>query len=206
MRGASSEPPTYALHVHYICIACALYLHCTCTACALHVHGTHTACAPRGRGMHNCVHVHCVCTAHALHCACTRCIEGAFGRAGSPCEFDGRFSLVHLRGEWLLYARANIAAGTRFVQLTRSRDLRVWAPFELIRLAGWPAHEAAAGSGTAGGEEPINIYYWGVSLNPVRAARHTLICTASQRVLPSALCGTGRARSPACTGEHSLGA
>ena len=182
-----------------MCTACALHtyalhVHCMCTAYARHTHGMRTA---WGRHAHNCVRVHCVCTAHALHCACTRCIEGAFGRAGSPCEFDGRFSLVHLHGEWLLYARANIAAGTRFVQLTRSRDLRVWAPFELIRLAGWPAHEAAAGSGTAGGEEPINIYYWGVSLNPVRAARHTLICTASQRVLPSTLCATGRARSPA---------
>lgn len=89
------------------------------------------------------------------------CMEHAFGAAPEgerwPCEFDGRFSLVRFRGEWLLYARANTARGTRFVQLTRSSDLEKWGPFGLIDLEGWAYSPSA---------EPINVYFWAVSHLP----------------------------------------
>ncbi|KAL1525993.1 hypothetical protein AB1Y20_020818 [Prymnesium parvum] len=55
------------------------------------------------------------------------------------CEFDGRLSLVRLRGTLLLYARANPAAhGQRFVQVAASTDEGAsWSAFSLISLAGY---------------------------------------------------------------------
>ena len=78
---------------------------------------------------------------------------------GGVCEYDGRLSLVHFGGEFLLYARANLAAsGRRHVQVTRSRDpyrgrdLTARPSFGLapegapnVELAAEPAIEAGTG-------------------------------------------------------------
>ena len=61
------------------------------------------------------------------------CVESRKG-FGSACEFDGRFSLIHFRGRFLLYARANVPS--RFVQITHSDDLKEWSPFQLIDIEG----------------------------------------------------------------------
>lgn len=60
------------------------------------------------------------------------------------CEFDGRLALARLRGELLLYARANMAShGQRFVQVTRSRDEGAsWSPFVAVELRG--SYESAS--------------------------------------------------------------
>lgn len=73
----------------------------------------------------------------------------------SVCEFDGRLSLTFFRGEYILYARANPAAhGQRFVQFTKSRDLRTWTPFHMIKL-----HQY---------DFPLGeVYFFAVQVNPV---------------------------------------
>ena len=60
------------------------------------------------------------------------CVESR--RGFGACEFDGRFSLIHFRGRFLLYARANVPS--RFVQITHSDDLKEWSPFQLIDIEG----------------------------------------------------------------------
>ena len=75
--------------------------------------------------------------------------------ATRACEFDGRLTLVHFRGEYLLYARANTGLrGQRFVQLTRSVDATAWSPFELISIDGYSYERG-------------NIYFWAAQVNPV---------------------------------------
>ena len=83
---------------------------------------------------------------------------------GGVCEYDGRLSLVHFGGEFLLYARANLAAsGRRHVQVTRSRDpyrgrdliarpLLELAPEGApnVELAAEPAVEPVVEAGTGG--------------------------------------------------------
>ena len=73
----------------------------------------------------------------------------------ATCEFDGKLSLVHHRGEYLLYARANLAArGQRFVQFARSTNLRRWSEFRLIDVDGYNASDG-------------NIYFFAAQANPV---------------------------------------
>ena len=75
--------------------------------------------------------------------------------ATRACEFDGRLTLVHFGGEYLLYARANTGLrGQRFVQLTRSVDATAWSPFELISIDGYSYERG-------------NIYFWAAQVNPV---------------------------------------
>ena len=82
-------------------------------------------------------------------------------RAG--CVYDGRVSLVHFRGRYLLYVRLNpVAIGQRFVQLTLSATPcehgelpEAWLPFRPIRVAGY---EPADG----------NMYFFAVCVNPLR--------------------------------------
>lgn len=71
------------------------------------------------------------------------------------CEFDGRLSLAHHRGEYLLYTRANVYAhGHRFVQLTTSTDSVRWRPFELLQINGYSPLQG-------------DIYFFAVQPNPV---------------------------------------
>ncbi|KAL1519253.1 hypothetical protein AB1Y20_022782 [Prymnesium parvum] len=98
------------------------------------------------------------------------CIEGkwfepvAAGRQSAPpvqsrCVYDGRLSIVRVRGRLFLYARADIHYGRRHVQMTWSDDEGLsWAPFRLIRIEGAPpAHECLA----------LNIYFFAAQRNPV---------------------------------------
>ena len=69
------------------------------------------------------------------------CIDGRINVNGiSPlvrhgvCEYDGRLSLVHFQGRYLLYARANPTLGRRFVQVTSSVDLSQWTPLRSISM------------------------------------------------------------------------
>ena len=84
------------------------------------------------------------------------------------CEFDGRFSLVHFNGSFLLYARANAGfmnpkgMNGRFVQVTRSSDLEHWSPFELVQMPGWHVRTERT--------DNANIYFFGVQVNPVDTA------------------------------------
>ena len=72
------------------------------------------------------------------------CVEGRPGFHKS-CEFDGRFSLIHFRNRFILFARANmpvVQAGVeglppsyaRAIQMTHSSDLNSWSPFQLIKM------------------------------------------------------------------------
>ena len=71
------------------------------------------------------------------------------------CEFDGRLTLVHFRGRFLLYSRANLAShGQRFVQVASSSDLHAWSPFRLLHIAGYHPSQG-------------NLYYWAAQPNPV---------------------------------------
>ena len=82
-------------------------------------------------------------------------------RAG--CVFDGRLSLVHFGGRYLLYARMNaVAIGQRFVQMTVSETTSPdgklparWMQFRPIRIEGY---EKEAG----------NLYFFSVCVNPLR--------------------------------------
>merc|ERR1711998_655408 len=60
------------------------------------------------------------------------CVERRYGF--SACEFDGRFSLIHFRDRFLLFARANLPS--RSVQMTTSKNLQQWSRFELIHIEG----------------------------------------------------------------------
>ena len=72
------------------------------------------------------------------------------------CEFDGRLSLVHFKGKFLLYARANPAVhGQRYVQVVSSDDGGyTWGPFSFVGIKGY---EHAQG----------DVYFFAVSVNPV---------------------------------------
>lgn len=75
------------------------------------------------------------------------------------CEFDGRLSLVHFKGRFLLYARANLwenaLSGGRWVQTTVSADDGLsWAPWELTHVTGLHAGRA-------------DVYFFAVQPNPV---------------------------------------
>lgn len=76
--------------------------------------------------------------------------------AARACEFDGRLSLAHFGGRFLLYARANPARhGQRFVQMTSAPSLRsTWSPFRPVAIDGYAPKEG-------------NVYFFAVSPNPV---------------------------------------
>ena len=81
--------------------------------------------------------------------------------AGEGCEFDGRLSLVWYRGKWMLFTRANTGKGVRGVQVTTSRDLRVWSPFRLVRFQGLPTtptceRNALLSTKPVAGKHPVN--------------------------------------------------
>ena len=91
-----------------------------------------------------------------LHAGCIECRRGR----GGACEYDGKLSLVHFRGRFLLFARANLdrSAGGRFVQVARSLSpdpAAGFAPFRRLRIGGY----APLGGG--------NIYFAAVSPNPI---------------------------------------
>ena len=66
-----------------------------------------------------------------------------------------RLSLLHFKGRFLLYARANPATHSqRFVQMTSSADTVAWDPFRMIALDGYAHAEG-------------NIYFFAAQVNPV---------------------------------------
>ena len=95
------------------------------------------------------------------------CVEARSTHKGRLCEYDGRLSLVHFKGRFLVYSRANAGfrnpqgMNGRFVQVAHTTDImgRQWSPFELIRLPGWHVHNEST--------EQRNIYFFGVQINPV---------------------------------------
>lgn len=95
------------------------------------------------------------------------CVEVRTTHGGGLCEFDGRLSLVHFNGAFLLYARANAGfmnpkgMNGRFVQVMRSSDLELWSPFELVQMPGWHVRTERT--------DNANIYFFAVQVNPVDA-------------------------------------
>ena len=95
------------------------------------------------------------------------CVEARSTHKGRLCEYDGRLSLVHFKGRFLVYSRANAGfrnprgMNGRFVQVAHTTDImgRQWSPFELIRLPGWHVHNEST--------DLMNIYFFGVQINPV---------------------------------------
>lgn len=80
----------------------------------------------------------------------------------AACVFDGRLSLVHFRGRYLLYARMNpVDIGQRFVQVTTSEvtpprdEMPQWKPFRPIHIDDYTLEDG-------------NIYFFAVCVNPVR--------------------------------------
>lgn len=72
------------------------------------------------------------------------------------CEFDGQLSVVFYNGHFLLYARANMAAGggARHVQMTSApSDLSSWSRFRIVQLVGVKA-----------GRTDSNIYFFNVQV------------------------------------------
>ena len=108
-----------------------------------------------------------VLTAQALRQA--GCVERRPTHA-PDCEFDGRFSIARLGGEWLLFGRANMAAGRderhgifggRHVQMTRSRSIEgPWSQFRLLQFEGYPDYV------TGPVEAARNLYFAAVKPNP----------------------------------------
>ena len=108
-----------------------------------------------------------VLTAQALRQA--GCVERRSTHA-PDCEFDGRFSIARLGGEWLLFGRANMAAGRderhgifggRHVQMTRSRSIEgPWSQFRLLQFEGYPDYV------TGPVEAARNLYFAAVKPNP----------------------------------------
>jgi hypothetical protein len=65
-----------------------------------------------------------------------------------------RLSLLHFKGRFLLYARANPATHSqRFVQMTSSADTVAWDPFRMIALDGYAHAEG-------------NIYFFSAQVLP----------------------------------------
>ena len=111
-----------------------------------------------------------VLTAQALRQA--GCVERRATHA-PDCEFDGRFSIARLGGDWLLFGRANMAAGNpnaniragnfggRHVQMTRSQSIEgPWRQFRLLQFEGYPDYA------TAPVEAARNLYFAAVKPNP----------------------------------------
>ena len=95
----------------------------------------------------------------------TDCIDRRPPYTGYPkllaCEFDGRLSLVHTRGLYLLYARANLqfgaVSGGRFVQVSQSDRLEGgWQPWRPVHIDGVD-------------QSKVDVYTFAVQRNPVDA-------------------------------------
>ena len=88
------------------------------------------------------------------------------------CGFDGKLSLVHHRGRFLIYARANLQMrGGRFLQLARTErgagPSGPFGKFELIRLSG--REDDARWRATS------NIYFGAVKQNVLDTSGRTLL-------------------------------
>ena len=77
----------------------------------------------------------------------------AFGPTRCPCAWDGRMSLVHHHGRYLLYARDNIARGVRGVQVSESSDGLSWSAFQSLQIGNVLSNES-------------NLYFWAAQKNP----------------------------------------
>lgn len=68
------------------------------------------------------------------------CIENA--RPGvawhekGQCAFDSKLSIIRKNGKTYLAARANLAQGSRYTQITESEDLETWSNFRAINIKG----------------------------------------------------------------------
>ena len=51
------------------------------------------------------------------------------------CDFDSRISLTFWKGKFLVYARANLDYGIRWVQVTESTDMNTWSKFKLLKMS-----------------------------------------------------------------------
>jgi hypothetical protein len=88
------------------------------------------------------------------------------------CEFDGRLSLVLHRGEFRIFARANLYEGAvrggRFVQTTTSSDGATWnRPWRLLRI-----HRLPPGKG--------DLYLFHAQSNPVDSSSLLALFPVSQ--------------------------
>jgi len=56
--------------------------------------------------------------------------------------FDGAHNIIYDRKNsvYILYARANISQGNRYVQYAISKDCKTWSEFNLIKINGWESH------------------------------------------------------------------
>ena len=93
-------------------------------------------------------------------------------RPDGVCGFDGKLSLVHHRGRFLIYARANLQMrGGRFLQLARTErgagPSGPFGKFELIRLSG--REDDARWRATS------NIYFGAIKQNVLDASGRTLL-------------------------------
>ncbi|KAJ1452138.1 hypothetical protein M885DRAFT_327882 [Pelagophyceae sp. CCMP2097] len=106
------------------------------------------------------------------------------------CEFDGRVSLVHFKGELYAYVRANVhpQAGGRYVQFVK-RSLApagAWSNFQMISIQNYPMVKAAAN----------DLYFPAMNVNP--ADESTLLV-----LFPAALLNKASiALSFSCDGHH----
>eukprot|EP00966_Prymnesium_polylepis_P294972 6811704-Prymnesium_polylepis.1 len=98
-----------------------------------------------------------VSTAHA-GCVDRRLRTGYGIEYGGGCQYDGRLSLVHHRGHFLLYTRANLREcaprGGRFVTVARSTDLHTWGPMQTISVQEYDEHTG-------------DIYFFAVQRHPL---------------------------------------
>lgn len=55
---------------------------------------------------------------------------------GKSSEFDGHINVIYNKNndEYILYLRANVSKGSRFIQYAKSKDLMNWSKFSLIKL------------------------------------------------------------------------
>ena len=88
------------------------------------------------------------------------------------CEFDGRLSLVRHRGEFRIFARANLHEGAirggRFVQTTTSADGHTWSrPWRLLRI-----HRLQQGK--------ADLYLFHAQSNPVKPTTLLALFPVSQ--------------------------
>ncbi|KAJ1448578.1 hypothetical protein M885DRAFT_538679 [Pelagophyceae sp. CCMP2097] len=111
-------------------------------------------------------------------------------RGRMHCEFDGRVSLVHFKGELYAYVRANVhpQAGGRYVQFVK-RSLApagAWSNFQMISIQNYPMAKAAAN----------DLYFPAMNVNP--ADESTLLV-----LFPAALLNKATiALSFSCDGHH----
>jgi len=79
---------------------------------------------------------------------------------GKACEFDGKLSVAHHRGRFLIFARANLReeGGGRFLQVAVSEGNEPdssYAPFRLLEIEGYDS------------DGPGNVYFATIKPNPI---------------------------------------